>query len=167
VINIFAHIKLFANFGKNLSSMSTVKLLIHIVFATKHREMTINEDHCEDLYRYVASFLKKHKCYLKRINGIGNHIHLLVDINPSLSVAVLVQHLKRDSSVWMTQSHLFPNWMGWCEGYFACAVSPKAQDAVIEYIKSQKRHHKVKEFDSEYMALLKSARIDFDGYLPN
>jgi Mg2+ and Co2+ transporter CorA len=45
-------------------------------------------------------------------------------------------------------------------------VSPKAQDAVIEYIKSQKQHHKVKQFDDEYMALLKNAKIDFDGYLP-
>jgi REP element-mobilizing transposase RayT len=147
--------------------MSTVKLLTHIVFATKHREMTINEDHCEDLYRYVTSFLKKHKCYLKRVNGIENHIHLLVEIRPSISVATLVQQLKRDSSVWMAQSHLFPNWMGWCDGYFACAVSPKAQDAVIEYIKSQKQHHKVKLFDDEYMTLLKNAKIDFDGYLLN
>jgi REP element-mobilizing transposase RayT len=147
--------------------MSTVKLLTHIVFATKRREMTINEEHCEDLYRYVAAFLKKHNCYLKRVNGIGNHIHILVDIHPSISVAALVQQLKRDSSVWMAQSHLFPNWSGWCEGYFACAVSPKSQDAVIEYIKSQKQHHKVKQFDDEYMALLKNAKIDFDGYLLN
>jgi Mg2+ and Co2+ transporter CorA len=46
-------------------------------------------------------------------------------------------------------------------------VSPKAQDAVIEYIKSQKQHHKVKLFDDEYMTLLKNAKIDFDGYLLN
>jgi REP element-mobilizing transposase RayT len=146
--------------------MSTVKLLTHIVFATKRREMTINEDHCEDLYRYITTFLKKHGCYLKRINGIGNHIHLLVDVNPTLSVSTLVQQLKRDSSVWIAQSQLYPSWRGWCEGYFACAVSPKAQDAVIEYIKCQKQHHKVKQFDDEYMALLKNAGIDFDGYLP-
>jgi len=147
--------------------MSTVKLLTHIVFATKRREMTINEEHCEDLYRYVTSFLKKHNCYLKRVNGIENHIHILVDIHPSISVAALVQKLKHDSSVWMAQSHLFPNWLGWCEGYFACTVSPRAQDAVIEYIKSQKQHHKVKLFDDEYMVIIEKCKYRFDGYLPN
>jgi REP element-mobilizing transposase RayT len=98
---------------------------------------------------------------LKRVNGIGNHIHILVEIHPNISVAALVQQLKRDSSVWMTQSHLFPNWFGWCEGYFACAVSPKAQDAVIEYIKSQKQHHRVKQFDDEIHGIIEKCEYRF------
>jgi REP element-mobilizing transposase RayT len=145
--------------------MSTIKLLTHIVFATKRRKMTINEDNCYDLYRFIAAYLKKNDCYLKRVNGIGNHIHILVDLHPSISVATLVQHLKRDTSIWMSHSGLFPYWEGWCEGYFACSVSPKYQEAVIEYIKSQKIHHLEVPMEDEYLALLKSAGVEYDGYM--
>jgi REP element-mobilizing transposase RayT len=162
---ILALTKYFANFEEKIRPMSTVRLLTHIVFATKNREMTISEEHCEDLYRFITSFLKKNKCYLKRINGIANHIHLLAEIHPTLSVALLVQHLKHDSSLWAYQSHYYPNWDGWCEGYFACSVSPRAQDAVIEYIKNQKVHHSIKAFDDEYVSLLKNAGVEFQGYL--
>jgi REP element-mobilizing transposase RayT len=145
--------------------MSTVRLLTHIVFATKYRQMTISEEHCEALYRFITKYLKEHNCYLKRINGIANHVHILVDIHPSISVATLVGGIKRESSVWICHSGLFPYWMGWCQGYFACSVTPKMQDKVIEYIKNQKIHHLGPTLESEYVALLKNAGMDYDGYM--
>ena len=145
--------------------MSTVKQLTHIVFATKHREMTINAAHCEDLYRFITYFLQKYHCYLLRTNGIENHIHILVDIHPSISLSTLVQMLKHDSSVWMQGSGLFPKWKGWCEGYFACSVSPKSQDAVIEYIKFQKEHHNRMNFEDEFIKLNANAGIEYDGFM--
>lgn len=147
--------------------MSTIKLLTHIVFATKHREMTINEQNCIILYRYITSFMKENHCYLKQVNGMADHIHILVDIHPSISVATLVQKLKHNSSIWITQKRLFANWHGWCEGYFACAVSPRHQDAVSEYIRNQKYHHLGVHFGDEYQALLRNAGIEFSGYLPD
>jgi len=60
---------------------------------------------------------------------------------------------------------MFPLWYGWCEGYFASSVSPKLKDAVIEYIKNQKLHHKRCDWNSEYRALLRSAGVDYDGYM--
>jgi REP element-mobilizing transposase RayT len=146
--------------------MSKVKLLFHIVFTTKKREMTINESHCEDLYRFITKFIKENKCNLKRVNGIENHIHILVDMNQELSISDFVKHLKHDSSMWMHMSGLFPLWQGWCSGYFACSVSPKMQQCVIDYIKNQKEHHKgVITMEREYLALLRSAGLEHDGYI--
>jgi REP element-mobilizing transposase RayT len=128
--------------------------------------MTINEDHCEDLYRIITSLIKSRNCFLKRINGVGNHIHILVDLHPSISVADLVQQVKHDSSVWIKQSSLFPLWKGWAGGYFAGSVSPSLETAVVDYIKRQKEHHGVRTFEDEFQALLRSAGIEFNGYMP-
>jgi REP element-mobilizing transposase RayT len=145
--------------------MSTTRILTHIVFATKRRELTINNEHCDDLYRVMASILKKYDCYPLRINGIENHVHILLNVSPVISISELVQRLKRATGIWIKESHMFPLWFGWCEGYFACSVSPKMQDAVLEYIKNQKVHHRHTDWANEYMALLRSAGVSFDGYM--
>jgi hypothetical protein len=68
--------------------------------------------------------------------------------------------------MWMHMSGLFPMWQGWCSGYFACSVSPKMQQNVIEYIKNQKTHHNgVISMEREYLALLRSAGLEHDGYI--
>jgi REP element-mobilizing transposase RayT len=145
--------------------MSTVKILVHVVFATKHREMTIPDEYCEDLYRYITDTLRRNNCFLKRINGIANHIHMLIELNPAISLMRLIQQLKHDSSSWIHNSGKFPNWDGWCKGYFACSVTPKLQDNVIEYIKNQKVHHGLQPINDEYLALLRNAGIEFDGFM--
>jgi REP element-mobilizing transposase RayT len=153
-------------FEEIFKPMSTIKLLAHIVFATKRREMTINNEHCEDLYRFINDFIRKNRCYLLRVNGIENHVHLLVDVNPQTNISSLIQQLKHDSSVWMYDSPMFPHWQGWCEGYFACSVTPKMKDAVIEYIKGQKVHHGRMDMKEEYEKLVRNAGLEFNGYYP-
>jgi REP element-mobilizing transposase RayT len=145
--------------------MSTTRLLTHIVFATKRRERTINEEHCHELYSIISSILNKYDCYPLRINGVENHIHMLVDVSPTIAVSDLVQRLKRGSSIWIKESRLFPYWYGWCEGFFASSVSSKMREAVIDYIKNQKMHHKHTDWQTEYMALLRSAGVEYNGYM--
>jgi hypothetical protein len=64
----------------------------------------------------------------------------------------------------MHDSPFFPLWRGWCEGYFACSVTPKMKDAVIEYIKNQKEHHGRVDVNEEYLKLVKNAGLEFSGY---
>ncbi len=74
--------------------MSKVKALYHIVFCTKRRQMTISETHSEDVYRFIWNIIKESRSKLLRIGGIQNHIHLLIDLNPSIALSSLMRDIK-------------------------------------------------------------------------
>lgn len=142
--------------------MSYRQILYQIVFATKNREKTITEAHCEDLYKYIWGTIKNRKCKLFRINGTEDHIHIFSDLHPSISLADYVKEIKVASSSWMKDSGKFPLFNGWQEGYGAFTYSVKEKDNVIAYIKNQKEHHKTEGFYDEYKRLLKEHEIEFD-----
>ncbi len=133
--------------------MSTTSSLHHFVFNTYKRRMTIPHRHETDLYRYIWNLLAVKKCHLLRIGGIENHIHIFVDIHPTISVAQLAGELKRKSSLWMKQSGLFPGFEGWGKEYFAFSKSANERNTTIEYIKRQREHHNKVSFENEIMTM--------------
>ncbi len=147
--------------------MSYTKVYYHIVFGTKHRHSTIVESHCEELYKYIWGIVKNKKCKLYQINGVADHVHLLLDLHPSVALADLMKDLKVASSLWMKQSGLFSDFEGWQDGYGAFTYAEKDKEMILGYIKNQKEHHKKESFLDEYKRLLSEHRIDFDDkYLP-
>lgn len=121
--------------------MSKTRSIHHIVFATKRREMTIPEEHKRELYAYIFGILQNRKCFLLRMNGIGNHIHLLVDVHPTVALADLVKEIKQWSSRWLHDNPLFPYFDCWGEGYYAVSVGVDGIDACKRYIMNQESHH--------------------------
>ena len=130
--------------------MSKVKSLHHIIINTKNRSMTINAEHREDMYRFITSIIKRNKCVLYRIGGIENHIHILLDLNPTVSLSHLMWDIKRSSSDWAKQSGLFPMFNGWGKEYGAFSISETHRDALINYIMNQPEHHGRVTFEQEY-----------------
>ncbi|SDD05055.1 IS200/IS605 family transposase [Niabella drilacis] len=142
--------------------MSYRQIFYHVVFGTKYRRKTIEEENCEQLYKYISGIVKNNKCKLYRINGIADHIHLLSDLHPSVSLADYIRDIKVASSLWMKHSGLFPYFEGWQEGYGAFTYSLKQKDIVINYIKNQKEHHKKEPFHDEFKRLLIDNGVEFD-----
>jgi putative transposase len=143
--------------------MSTDRqIFYHIVFGTKHRENTLAEDHCRELYNYIFGVVKKQGCHLYRINGTDDHLHIFSDLHPSLSLSDYIKDIKVASSLWMKTTGYFPKFTAWQEGYGAFTHSTREKDVVIEYIKNQKEHHKTETFYDEYKRLLVENGIEFD-----
>ncbi len=142
--------------------MSYRQIFYQIVFGTKNREATITEAHCEELYKFIWSIIKNHKCKLYRINGIEDHIHIFSDLNPSISLADYIKDIKVASSVWMKECGKFSAFNGWQDGYgaFTCSIAQK--NIIIDYVKNQKEHHKSESFYDEYKRLLIENGIEFD-----
>ncbi|WP_300671257.1 IS200/IS605 family transposase [Soonwooa sp.] len=115
--------------------MSYTQILYHIIFGTKYRKPTINEAHCEELYKYIWGILANKKCKLYRINGVEDHIHLLVGLHPSVALADLVKDVKVASCLWMKQNANFPDFEAWQEGYGAFTYSLREKEMIIGYIK--------------------------------
>lgn len=138
------------------------QIFYQIVFGTKNRKATIAREAEEELYKYIWSIIKNKKCTLFRINGIEDHIHLMSDLHPSLSLSNYVKDIKIASSIWMKESGKSPAFEGWQEGYGAFTYSVREKDMIINYIKNQKEHHKTENFQDEFRRLLKENGVPFD-----
>lgn len=137
------------------------QMFYHVIFHTKSNKASLDAD-SKDVYNYLWGIVKNKKSKLYQINGIENHIHLLVDIHPSIAVAKLMQDLKAYSSAWIKQSKAHPKFIGWADGYGCFTSSVHEKDRLINYIKIQKEHHKTETFEEEYRRLLIENGIEID-----
>ncbi|HRP61272.1 MAG TPA: IS200/IS605 family transposase, partial [Vicingus sp.] len=100
--------------------MSTyTQILYQIVFSTKHREQTLDANNRKELYQYIWGILKNKKCHLYQIGGIEDHVHIIIHLHPSVSLANLVKDIKLASSEFIKTNKLFKNFNGWQSGYGA------------------------------------------------
>ena len=137
------------------------KIYYHLIFGTKNRTRSLTEDKLPELFNYIWGIFKKHGCFLYRINGTEDHLHLVCEINPVHNLADLVKDIKIASSIWIKKSGSFPAFDGWAEGYAAVTFSEKEKDIIINYVRNQKEHHKKLTFFEEYKNFLIENNIPF------
>jgi REP element-mobilizing transposase RayT len=142
------------------------QILYQIVFSTKNRTPCLIEENREELFKYIWGIIQNKKCKLFRINGVEDHIHILSDLHPELSLANYVKEIKVSSSLWIKKKRIFPDFTGWAEGYGSFTYSYKDHEQVISYIKNQVEHHKKKSFLEEYRELLHEFGVVFDSKNP-
>ena len=144
--------------------MSAVSSLFHIVINTLSREMTIPDDASEQLYRYISTIVKSRSSRLVRINGIGNHVHLLVELSPTMALCDLVRDIKQGSSKWASRQPCFPHFRGWGKEYGAFSCSIRDKEKIINYINNQREHHRAKTFEDEYRQMIERSRLEWNDY---
>lgn len=140
-------------------SHSYAQNVIHIVFSTKQRQKSIDTAFQPELWAYTAGICKKEGLFVHAMDGMEDHIHLLLQLPPTLSLSKAVNAIKTNSSRWANQKD---HELAWQEGYAAFSVSASLVPAVAHYIRNQKQHHKKMSFDQEFLALLKKHRMEFD-----
>jgi REP element-mobilizing transposase RayT len=114
--------------------MPYTRLFYHLIWATKNRLPMITSAIEISLFAYLGQKASELECELFAINGWEDHIHLVLEIPPKLSVAEVAQRLKGASS------HEFPD-LYWQRGYGALTVSDRNLAVVIAYVRQQKEHH--------------------------
>jgi putative transposase len=132
---------------------------VHVVFSTKDRRRIIPADQKERFWSYIAGICKAEKIFIYAIGGMEDHIHLLIDIPPTISLADAVLVIKANSSRRMKR--LKPNF-AWQKGYGAFGVSKSNMPAVMRYIRTQEHHHKKMTFETEFTTLLNKHGIAYD-----
>ena len=140
-------------------SHTYVQNAIHVVFSTKERRKLIPSAMKERLWAYSAGICQGAKIFVHAIGGMEDHIHLLLQVPPTLALAKAVLTIKTNSSKWMSeQGQKF----AWQKGYSGFSVSASNVAAVIKYIQNQESHHKKMTFAEEFIALLKKHGVEFD-----
>jgi REP element-mobilizing transposase RayT len=138
------------------------QILYHLIFRTKDSRKTLVQEHSKELYGYLMGIIKNKNCFLYRINGMQDHLHILSDLHPTIALADYMRDIKTSSSIWLKQSGKFPEFDGWADGYAALTYSWKDKDVIVNYIKNQQEHHKKESFNDELRRLLIEYGIEVD-----
>jgi putative transposase len=135
---------------------------LQVVFTVQNRECLMQQEWREDLYRYMTGIIQNYGHKVLAINGMPDHLHVLLGMRPTQSLADLMRELKGDSSKWINENRLVMGRFSWQEGYGAFSYSKSHVPAVIEYIRNQQEHHRNKSFILEYHEFLQNFGIEFD-----
>ncbi len=142
------------------------QLHIQLVFAVKNRNNFIQPAWEEELYKYITAVIQNDKHKMLAINGMPDHIHIFLGLNPAISISDLVKDVKRASNNWIKEKGFIKGKFEWQAGYGAFSYGKSQIDHVCKYVLNQKAHHAKLSFKSEYISLLKLFEIDFkDEYL--
>ena len=142
------------------------QIYVQYVFAVKGRENSILPPFQSELYKYISGIITNKGQKALAVNGMSDHVHVLVGLKPSMRISDLIRDIKNNSTNFINENKFLRNKFSWQEGYGAFSYSQSGFGKVIEYIKNQKEHHKKKTFRQEYMVFLKKFDIPFeDKYL--
>lgn len=112
------------------------QIYIQTVFAVSNRISLINPTFKEDLYKYITGIVKGQGQKLISVNGMPDHLHILIGLRPSMALADLVRGIKADSSNFINQNKWVHGRFSWQEGYGAFSYGHSQLDTIIRYIQN-------------------------------
>ncbi|KQB36869.1 Transposase IS200-family protein [Flavobacterium daejeonense] len=138
------------------------QLYIQIVFTVKGRQNLISNSWKEELYKYITGIITNEGQKLIAINGVSDHIHILVGLKPNKALSDLVRDIKANSSRFINEKRWINGKFEWQSGFGAFTYSHSQLTNVINYIQDQEEHHKKKTFKEEYIEFLKAFEVDYN-----
>jgi REP element-mobilizing transposase RayT len=126
-----------------------ISLYVHLVWRTWDSLPLITPEIERRLYRNIQSESQKMKCTVLALNGSADHVHLLVMLPTTLTVAELMQRVKGVSSHFVNNVLESLEPFKWQGGYGAFSVSRWDVEKIKKYIQRQKEHHQTNELWQE------------------
>ena len=141
---------------------SLANLYVHLIFSTKERAPLLTPAVRPDLHAYMATVLANLNSPAVLINSVADHVHLLFNMGRTVTLAQVVEDVKKSSSKWIKTQGSALATFAWQAGYGAFSVSESNVTKVANYIRNQEEHHRVKTFQEEYREFLKKHQVPFD-----
>ncbi len=142
---------------------SIAQVWLHIVFSTKSRKAHLqNEDLRSEMFRVLAHEVKESGCVSASVGGFVDHVHLLVGLGRTITIAEVVGHIKAKTSYWVKEAKGGVDTFQWQSGYGAFSVSHSNRDGVDKYIRDQQEHHQTMTFQEEFRLLCKKHSVEVD-----
>ena len=138
------------------------QIYIQIVFTVKGRQNLIPLQKRVELQKFITGIVQKRNQKLLSIYCMPDHTHLLIGLEPSLSISDLVRDIKAGSSKFINDNLWINGKFNWQEGFGAFSYSRSQIDNVIKYILNQEKHHHKKTFKEEYIEFLKKFEIEYN-----
>ncbi len=135
---------------------------IHLIWSTKNRLPLIKPEIENELYKYMASIFREYNSPALIINGSTDHVHILSMLSRMITVAKLIEEVKKNSSKWIKSKGMPFKKFYWQTGYAALGVGQYHIENVKRYISKQKAHHHIWTFKEEYIDFLNKYSIEYD-----
>ena len=138
------------------------QLLVQLVLATKNETVLSDKEFREEVWKEIYRIVtdRGHKCII--INGNENHVHILIELRPFMSLSDLANEIKQSSSIFINKGKMTDDRFEWQEGFGAFSHSQSQLGMIYAYIDNQEEYHKNKTFREEYINFLRSLNIDID-----
>jgi putative transposase len=117
------------------------ELYLHCVWATWDRLPLISSDVEPRLYSAIAAKCRELKCEPVSINGVSDHVHILVRLATTITIADLLKAVKGSSSHLMTHEIVPGEFFRWQGAYGAFTVGKRDVDRIAEYVDRRKARH--------------------------
>ena len=118
--------------------------MAHLVFAVKYRKKLLREKVAEDMKAILLDIAENSDFSIDVLETDLDHIHIMVDYPPTLSIFQIVRRLKSLSTrrIWEKYPKLlsYQFWKEktfWSAGYFACSTGDASADTIRKYIEEQ------------------------------
>ncbi len=131
---------------------------LHVVFSTKERTNALPEN-LKPVWSYFVGIGANHQIPIEAIGGTRNHMHLLMRLPATESLAHAMDVFKSNTSKWVNEHGRF----AWQEGYGAFSVGASQVEVVKQYIERQEQHHAKQSFEDEFIELLKRYGVEYDA----
>lgn len=147
---------------------SHAKILIHMIWSTYERAPILDKMVRADLFHQMEKNISDLKGVVHAINGVEDHVHLLVEVPKNIPLADLLREIKTKSTHWLKHAGGLQHGFEWQNGYGAFSVSFSSIDNVKNYIHNQEEHHRVTTFKGEWeIFFLNSGRIKCNDMIPS
>ncbi|MES2110400.1 MAG: IS200/IS605 family transposase [Bacteroidota bacterium] len=129
---------------------------VHLIWSTKNREPVLIPSLKKEVYQVINEIAVDHEIYLDCINGVEDHVHLLVRLRTDQCVADVAKTIKGNS--WDYFKDIPEKYITWQDGFAAFSVSPSHLRRVRSYIYNQEKHHQNKSFADELKEIKQSTK---------
>jgi REP element-mobilizing transposase RayT len=133
---------------------------VHLIFHVQ--QVPLLPEHTNELYAYIGGVIRNNESHLIQIGGMPDHVHILCTLSKNISLAKLVEEIKRNSSRWLKSKGNHYQKFAWQGGYAAFSVSASVVERTGEYILSQREHHKKRSYKEELVLFLKEYGVAYD-----
>ncbi len=139
------------------------RCLMHCVFSTQKRVPVLTSEIRTRLWPYLGGIARDHGMKALAIGGVADHVHLLLSLPATLSVAKAMQLLKGNSSKWLHETFPGLENVSWQEGYGAFSIGATGVETTTAYIQGQEEHHRTRTFREELEIFLRRNGVDYDA----
>lgn len=128
---------------------SKYSMKVHLIFATKYRKKIFKSNkRADDVKQSLYDVAKKYDCEIIQMETDQDHVHILLEYNPKISISDIVKQFKQYSTyrMWIYHKEYLSKqyWKYktlWSDRYFACSIGQVSQDIIERYIQN-----KIKKF---------------------
>lgn len=115
------------------------------------------------MHQYISGIVTGKGAKSLAVGGWKDHVHILLGLPPTISIADFMSAVKASSSGWINDKNFIKGKFQWQSGYGAFSFAKSQRDIVIKYIMNQEEHHRKKTFKEEYLKMLLDFEVEYDN----